>query len=216
MIGTFFNRKQQTDESKPVKHLLIASEGRPISDEVIARAVDMLQANGGRATVLTIARLWGTSFGLPSPGLRPTKREMDEQKENMFSALNRLEEAGIEVDGHIVTTRNPCKSIRKQVTQKDCDAIIMGADPRRPWFVRNMMWSQEPYRVQSGMTVPVHLVCPQESVGTSGRQRGSKRSSLASVSPARSMASKKKAHRQQSDRIGKAKDEYLHSKVPSL
>lgn len=160
MISTFFNRKRRTNDSKPAQHLLIASEGRPISDEVIGLTVDMLQA-GGQVTVLTVARLWGTSFGLPSPGLRPSKREMDEQKENMFSALERLEKAGIEANGHIVTTRNPCKSIRKQVAQRDCDAIIMGADPRRPWFIRNMMWSQEPYRVQSSMPVSVHLVCSE-------------------------------------------------------
>lgn len=172
MIRNLFRRVRPKGEQSPVQHLLIASEGRHVSDEVIDRAVDMLRAHGGHATVLTVARLWGTSFGLPNPGLRPSKREMDEQKEIMFSALDRLEKAGIEADGHIVTTRNPCKSIRKQVAQRNCDAILMGADPRRPWYIRNMMWSQEPYRIQASMTVPVHLVCSSASGAASGGKTG--------------------------------------------
>lgn len=171
MIRNLFRRARQTGDAGPVRHVLIASEGRHFSDEVIARAVDMLHVHGGHATVLTVARLWGTSFGLPNPGLRPSKREMDEQKEIMFSALDRLKDAGIEADGHIVTTRHPLKSIRKQALANNCEAIVMGADPRRPWFLRNLMWSQEPYRVKARMPVPVHLVCPDASEGTPGRRK---------------------------------------------
>jgi nucleotide-binding universal stress UspA family protein len=162
MIRNVFRRAPQAGGPGPVRHLLIASEGRRIGDAVIDRAVDMLRVHGGRATVLTVARLWGTSFGLPNPGLRPSKREMDVQKEIMISALDRLHAAGLEAEGHIVTTRNPLKSIRNQVVNCQCDAIVMGADPRRSWFVRAMMWSQEPYRVQASMPVPVHLICPAD------------------------------------------------------
>lgn len=161
MIRNFFRRKGRAGTALPASQLLIASEGRAISDEVIALAVDMLHGQSGQATVLTVARLWGTSFGLPNPGLRPSKAEMDVQKANMISALARLEKAGIKADGHIVTTRHPFKSIRNQAKQRGCDAIIMGADPRRPWFIRNLMWSQEPYRIRAGMQIPVHLVCPE-------------------------------------------------------
>lgn len=166
MIRNFFRRKRQAGAELPASQLLIASEGRAISNEVIDLAVDMLHVHGGHVTVLTVARLWGTSFGLPNPGLRPSKAEMDVQKENMISALARLEKAGIKADGHIVTTRHPFKSIRNQAKQRGCDAIIMGADPRRPWFIRNLMWSQEPYRIRAGMKIPVHLVCPEPAQHT--------------------------------------------------
>jgi hypothetical protein len=117
MIRKLFRRAGQGNAG-PVRNILIASEGRPISDDVIDLATSMYHADGGHITVLTVARLWGTSFGLPNPGLRPSKAEMDVQKEIMFSALNRLEKAGIEADGHIVTTRHPSKSIEKQVQQR--------------------------------------------------------------------------------------------------
>lgn len=179
MIRKLFRRADQSN-SGPVRNILIASEGRPISDDVIDLAMDMYHADGGHITVLTVARLWGTSFGLPNPGLRPSKAEMDVQKEIMFSALNRLENAGIEADGHIVTTRHPSKSIEKQVRQRGCDAVIMGADIRRSWFFRNTMWSQEPYRVLSRLDVPVHLVRSGDRPARSVRKTG-KRPAIASA-----------------------------------
>ncbi|MBI6630589.1 universal stress protein [Pontibaca salina] len=180
MIRNLFRRSRKTDNGEPVRHILIASEGRRISNDVIDLAVDMLHDHGGHATVLTVARLWGTSFGLPNPGLRPSKREMDEQKDNMFQALDRLNAAGIEAGGHIVTTRHPLKSIRKQALEKNCDAIIMGADRRQPWFLRNFMWSQEPYRIRARVPLPVYLVCPAATPsGSAPRRRRPRRISVA-------------------------------------
>lgn len=145
-----------------VQNVLIASEGRRFSQEAIDLAVSILNAQDGRVTVLTVARLWGTALGFPNPGLRPSKREMDEQKDNVSWALARLEEAGVSANGHIVTTRNPTKSILNEAKRRKCDAIVMGADPRRSWFVRNFMWSQEPYRVSARTRMPIYLVCPGE------------------------------------------------------
>ncbi len=54
----------------------------------------------------------------------PSKAKMNVQTENMFSALDRLEKAGIEADGHIVTTRHPSRSIQKQVSQRGTNTLI--------------------------------------------------------------------------------------------
>jgi len=160
MIRKLFARSQPTNDPQNAARVLIASEGRRFTSEVIDLAVRMVRAEGGRVRVLSVARLWGTSFGLPNPGLRPSKREMAEQEDNVSWAIAQLEAAGIEADGHIVTTRHPSKSILKEAKRQNCDAIIMGADPRRHWVVRSMMWSQEPYRVRGRTPIPVHLVCP--------------------------------------------------------
>lgn len=165
-------RRAKATPTGPVRNILIASEGRPISDEVIDLAIDMHNVDGGHIMVLTVARLWGTSFGLPNPGLRPSKAEMEVQKQNVFSAIDRLEKAGIKADGHIVTTRHPSKSIQKQAEQQGFDAIIMGADMRRPWFFRATMWSQEPYRVLGRVQIPVHLVQSGDTPARSARTTG--------------------------------------------
>lgn len=160
MIRTLFGRGQTEGDPQCVRNVLVASEGRRFTSEVIDLAVRMVRPQGGRVQVLTVARLWGTGFGLPNPGLRPSRREMAEQEENIVWAISRLEDAGVMADGHIVTTRNPCRSILNEVKRKGCDAIVMGADARRNWLVASMMWSQEPYRVRGRTRVPVHLVCP--------------------------------------------------------
>lgn len=163
MIRCLFKRSQSAGDQQIAQRVLIASEGRRFNSDVIDMAVRMVRAQGGHARVLTVARLWGTGFGLPNPGLRPSRREMAEQEENIGWAISQLEDAGVSADGHIVTTRNPRKSILNEAKRQKCGAIIMGADPRRPWFIRGMMWSQEPYRVLAGTRIPVHLVCPAGS-----------------------------------------------------
>ncbi len=160
MIRNLIGQPRPAGESKAAQNVLIASEGRRFNQGVIDLAVRMLLPHHGHARVLSVARLWGTGLGLPNPGLRPSKREMEEQQENVFWALGQLEDAGVSAGGHIVTTRNPSKSILNEAKRHNCDAIIMGADPRRPWFIRNLMWSQEPYRVHARTPIPVHLVCP--------------------------------------------------------
>jgi nucleotide-binding universal stress UspA family protein len=143
-------------------NVLIASEGRRFTAAAIDLAVQMARAGNGHVRVMTVARLWGTSFGLPNPGLRPSRREMAEQEENVSWAISRIEDAGLSADGHIVTTRHPSKSILNEAKRQNCDAIVMGADRRRNWLIGSMMWSQEPYRVRGRTTIPVHLVGPAD------------------------------------------------------
>lgn len=165
LLRNLFARSRPAGDLRVARRVLVASEGRRFTAEVIDLAARLAQAGGGQVRVLTIARLWGTSFGLPNPGLRPSRREMAEQEDNVSWAISQLESAGVSADGHIVTTRNPGKSILNEANRQDCDAIIMGADPRRSWFVGTLMWSQEPYRVRRSTQIPVHLVCPSGQSG---------------------------------------------------
>lgn len=153
-----FARPGPANDLRGPGRVLIASEGRRFTAGVIDLAVRLAHAGGGHVRVLSVARLWGTSFGLPNPGLRPSKREMAEQEDNVSWAISQLEKADISADGHIVTTRHPCKSIVNEAKRQNCSAIVMGADPRRNWFIGSLMWSQEPYRVRGRTRIPVHLV----------------------------------------------------------
>jgi nucleotide-binding universal stress UspA family protein len=140
--------------------VLLASEGRRFSPEVIDVAAQMALPVGGIVRVLTIARLWGTGLGLPHPGLRPNRREMAEHEDNVANAIRRLNAAGVAANGHIITTRKPWKSILNEASRQGSHAVVMGADPRRPWIVGDFMWSQEPYRVLRHAPIPTHLVGP--------------------------------------------------------
>jgi hypothetical protein len=107
-------------------------------------------------------RVWGTSLGLPNPGLLPTKREWDAQRAIAGRAVKALKRRGLRADAHVLATRKATKRIVGEAQRLDCDAIVMGADPPRNRLVADLMWSQEPYRVRRRSPIPVHLVVPDQ------------------------------------------------------
>jgi nucleotide-binding universal stress UspA family protein len=143
------------------RRILLASEGRPISPAAVARAVELAKPTGASVHVFTIARIHGTAFGMPTPGLMPTKREWAEQRDIVAKTIRRLERKGIEAGGHVLGTRNATKKIIDEAKKEGCEAIVMAADADRNRVTGNMMWSQEPQRVRRKAKLPVYLV-PEE------------------------------------------------------
>jgi nucleotide-binding universal stress UspA family protein len=137
--------------------ILLATEGRPIPNAAAELAAE-LAGKGGDVHVFSVVRVWGTSLGLPNPGLLPSKREWDVQRENVSGAVARLRRRGIDASGHALATRKATKRIVGEAERLRCDAIVMAADPPRSRLVADLMWSQEPYRVRRRAKVPVHLV----------------------------------------------------------
>jgi nucleotide-binding universal stress UspA family protein len=138
--------------------VLLASEGRAIPAAAVARAAELARENGGRVHVFSVARVWGTSLGLPNPGLLPTKHEWDEQRAVVGDAVKALKKLGVEATGEVLATRRATKRIVTAAERHGCAAIVMAADPPRRRLVSDLMWSQEPYRVRRRSKVPVHLV----------------------------------------------------------
>jgi nucleotide-binding universal stress UspA family protein len=137
-----------------VRRVLLASEGRAIPK----RAVEYAARFRAPVHVFSVARVWGTSLGLPNPGLLPSKREWDEQRKLVTTAVKALRRRGIEADGHVLGTRKATKRIVGEAERLGCDAIVMAADPPRGRLVADFLWSQEPYRVRRRAKIPVYLV----------------------------------------------------------
>jgi nucleotide-binding universal stress UspA family protein len=148
----------QPDSDGPFERILLATEGRQISDAAIARVVGLARRSGASVHVFSIARVHGTSFGFPSPGLLPTKKEWAAHREMVGKVVARLKRKGIEADGHVLGTRKATKRICDQAEKQGCDAIVMAADPDRHRVVADMLWSQEPQRVRRRAKQPVFLV----------------------------------------------------------
>ena len=144
------------------KLIILASEGRPISRAATELARRMAERAGAEVHVLSIARIWGTRFGLPHPGLRPNKRELQEHRDSVAGAVAWLKRRDIAASGQVASTRNAAKRIVAEARQRHADAIIMAADPPQHWLVANMAWSQEPQRVRRLAPVPVYLVVETE------------------------------------------------------
>src|SRR5262249_29379543 len=96
-------------ETLQVHTVLLASEDRDFSPEAINLAGRIASNSNARVRVMIIARIWGTSFGFPNPGLMPNKREWDEQRKKSELAVRALKGWGLEADGHVIGTRNAAK-----------------------------------------------------------------------------------------------------------
>jgi nucleotide-binding universal stress UspA family protein len=147
------------DARRPSENcVLLASEGRPISAAAVERAAELARESGGSVHVFSVARVWGTSLGLPNPGLLPTKAEWDVQKAVVGNAVKALKRLGVEATGQVLATRKPTKRIVAEAERVGCSAIVMSADVPRNRLLADLMWSQEAYRVKRRAKVPVHLV----------------------------------------------------------
>ena len=145
-------------EPASFERILLASEGRPFTDAAIDRVVELARAGSASVRVFSIARIHGVSFGMSNPGLLPTKKEWEEQRQSVSRAVKRLERKGIDADGHVVGTRKSTKRILREAAFAGCDAIVMAADPDRPRLTGDFLWSQEPQRVRRKAKIPVFLV----------------------------------------------------------
>ncbi len=161
----FWSRSVEPPDPATLKpcRVLLASEGRPISAEAIAFAADMARGSGTQVRVLSIARIWGTSLGIPAPGLLPNKQEWQDQRDLVADGVRALKRRGVDADGHVLGARNPTKYILREAERLGVDAIVMGADPPRHWMIGNLLWSQEPYRVRRRAQIPVYLVQSRSS-----------------------------------------------------
>jgi nucleotide-binding universal stress UspA family protein len=145
--------------------IILASEGRPIPQAAAKFAGRMAEKAGAEVHVLSIARIWGTSFGLPNPGLLPNKREMRERHESVAGAITLLKRRNIAASGQVTGTRNAAKRIVAEARHRGADAIVMAADPPQHWFISGMIWSQEPQRVRRLASIPVYLVVDSKQTG---------------------------------------------------
>jgi nucleotide-binding universal stress UspA family protein len=115
-------------------------------------------AKGAHVEVLTVARIYGTAFGMTTPGLLPTKSEWVAQHEIAAAAVKRLRRRGLAAEGNVVGTRSATKRICAEAKAKECEAIVMAADADRNRLMGDMMWTQEPQRVRRRARIPVFLV----------------------------------------------------------
>ena len=103
--------------------VLLASSGAPFSKAAVRRAREL--AAGGPVAVLSILKIYGSTFGLPNPGLLPTRRERDEQYANVKRAIDQLERSGCTADGQIAATRSAGRMIAKVAQARQVRVVVM-------------------------------------------------------------------------------------------
>jgi hypothetical protein len=115
-------------DAQPVepRTVLLATDGRqPFSPEAIERAAAL--ASPGGVAVLAIAKIYGTQFGLPHPGLMPTRDEVDVRRGWIADAITAFERKGVEADGQLAATRKPIKLIAKVALARSVEHVVVDA-----------------------------------------------------------------------------------------
>lgn len=108
--------------------MLLASTGVPFTAEELDQCAVL--AGSSAVTVLSIARLHGSSLGLPNPGLMPTRQEREQQRDIVATAISALERGERPVDGQVVITRNPAKTIARAALRLQVQHVVVAA-PRQ-------------------------------------------------------------------------------------
>jgi hypothetical protein len=112
--------------------VLLVTDGRErFSRRAVARAAAL--AGSRRVAVLAIAKIYGTSLGLPNPGLLPTKAEMRERIGWVDDAIARLEHDGVEADGQVASARRAVKTIARVAQTRKVQTVVMDETSATGW-----------------------------------------------------------------------------------
>jgi nucleotide-binding universal stress UspA family protein len=118
-----FGRRRFDQQPTAPAAVLLASSGAPFSKAAVRRAREL--AAGGPVAVLSILKIYGSTFGLPNPGLMPTRREREEQYANVRKAITQLERTGCTADGQIAATRSAGRTIAKVARVRQVRVVVM-------------------------------------------------------------------------------------------
>ena len=140
----------------PPRRILLASPGVPFSHDVIGRTIALATPGQAKITVLSIARVYGTSFGFPNPGLQPNRLEIEEQRRIIEDAAGILRRKGFEVRVAMSKSRNAAKMISRWGKAKNFHAIVVPDPPRPKW--RRTIEGDLTQEIERRCGIPVHAV----------------------------------------------------------
>ena len=118
-----FGRRRWDPQPTSAAAVLLASSGSPFSRAAVRRAHEL--AAGEPVAVLSILKVYGSQFGLPNPGLMPTRREREEQLTVVRRAIDALERRGCTADGQVAATRSAGRMIAKVARARKVRYVVM-------------------------------------------------------------------------------------------
>lgn len=148
----------------PPRRILLVSPSIPFTREVIEEAVFLATPEHAKITVLGIAKIYGTSLGLPHPGLQPTHTEWDLQRQIVHEAADELRYRGFDVRVALSRSRNIPKMIAKWGVAKNFHAIVVPDRPSPNW--RRAIEGDITREIGRRCAIPVHAVAVPSPGGT--------------------------------------------------
>ncbi len=104
--------------------VLLASDGRQaFSESAVARAAAL--AGTGPVAVVTLAKVYGSSFDLPHPGLLPTKQELGERRGWVEHAIEQLQQDRLQADGQVAATRRATRKLAEVARVRGVRIVVI-------------------------------------------------------------------------------------------
>jgi hypothetical protein len=97
--------------------------GDPIPKSAVRAALAL--CGGEPVAVITVARIYGSSLGLPNPGLMPTRKEMNEQKSQVERAIGAIERGGATAWGQVAASRKPVKTVAEAARARGVRHVLV-------------------------------------------------------------------------------------------
>lgn len=107
--------------------MILVPLGGRASSVALRKARDL--AVGGPVAVLALLKIHGYALGMPNPGLLPTAKERNEQRDLVAHAIARLEKLGCEADGQVAMTRHPARVIAATARTRGVHHVIIELVP---------------------------------------------------------------------------------------
>ncbi|QDF96347.1 hypothetical protein CJ010_07250 [Azoarcus sp. DD4] len=146
------------------KHILVPTDGSPLSDEAVERAIALAQTLGARLTILNAtaeAPFPVTNFGEdghydPARSSRFAEQAAAHGQRIVEAAVARAQGAGVEAEHVLETSDVPHRAIIRAATERACDLILMASHGRRG--LDALLLGSETHKVLTYCRIPV-LVC---------------------------------------------------------
>lgn len=147
--------------------MLLASDGTPFTRDVIDRVVEIAGPERATITVVVVARVYGTSLGLPHPGLQPMPHELAQARALADGAAEDLRAHGFDVRVAMSKSRNANKMIARWAQARNFHAVVVPERAKPAW--RKLLEGEATREIGRRCDAPVYSV-PVPYQGARGRR----------------------------------------------
>lgn len=147
------------------QHLLLPTDGSPLSDHAVGKGLELAAAIGARATLLTVVEPFYTFTA--SPEHRGEDRAQYERyareaaKGILQRAQARAAELGVEAQAKLIGSEHPDQAIIDTAAAEGCDLIAMASHGRRG--MNALLLGSVTQKVLTHSSVPVLVLRPGQN-----------------------------------------------------
>jgi nucleotide-binding universal stress UspA family protein len=139
------------------KHILLPTDGSPLSEVAVKKGVQFAKSIGARVTGLYVIapfRLFGRRGEMISDSKQQYEKDSQADAQSYLSVISAAaKEAGVTYDGVADTNAHPYAAIVEAAEKRGCDLIMMASHGRRG--VQAVLIGSETTKVLTHTKIPV-------------------------------------------------------------